>query len=312
MIKRKFKNILVVVGGNSGEREVSLASGKACSKALKKKKYNVSIFDPKFKNLNLINKHETDAIFNALHGKGGEDGIAQSYFEYFKFPYTHSGILSSMNAMDKIASKQIFKKNKILSPKYFLINSVNFSPSLIERNIKKFKMVFPIIVKPSNEGSSIGVRICKNLKILKKTTKGLLKEYESLIIEKFIGGQEIQVAVINGKSLGAIELKPKRNFYDYKAKYSKKAKTKHIMPANLRRKKYIEVLNLAKKAHNALNCRGVTRSDFKFENNKFWILETNTQPGMTDLSLVPEIAKDRGISFKKLVKSIILDAGINK
>ena len=306
------KKILVILGGVSKEREISLKSGKACIKAIKALKYKVQLFDPAKNHFNKLKNYKADLIFNSLHGKDGEDGIAQSYFEYFKFPYTHSGILSSMNAMDKIASKQIFKKNKILSPKYFLINSVNFSPSLIERNIKKFKMVFPIIVKPSNEGSSIGVRICKNLKILKKTTKGLLKEYDSLIIEKFIGGQEIQVAVINGKSLGAIELKPKRNFYDYKAKYSKKAKTKHIMPANLRRKKYIEVLNLAKKAHNALNCRGVTRSDFKFENNKFWILETNTQPGMTDLSLVPEIAKDRGISFKKLVKSIILDAGINK
>ena len=133
-----------------------------------------------------------------------------------------------------------------------------------------------------------------------------------MIVERFVGGQEIQVAVMNGKALGAIELKPKRNFYDYKAKYSKKAKTKHIMPANLTKEKYKEVLNLAKKTHKALNCRGVTRSDFKFENNKFWILEINTQPGMTDLSLVPEIAKHKGISFKKLVKSIILDAGINK
>ena len=110
MIKRKFKNILVVVGGNSGEREISLASGKACIKALKKKKYNVSIFDPKFKNLNLINKLKTDVIFNALHGKGGEDGIAQSYFEYLKIPYTHSGLLSSYNAMNKIISKKIFQQ----------------------------------------------------------------------------------------------------------------------------------------------------------------------------------------------------------
>ena len=121
MIKRKFKNILVVVGGNSGERKISLASGKECIKALKKKNYNVSIFDPKFKNLNLINKLKTDVIFNALHGKGGEDGIAQSYFEYLKIPYTHSGVISSYNAMNKIISKDLFIKKKILTPKYFYL-----------------------------------------------------------------------------------------------------------------------------------------------------------------------------------------------
>ena len=127
MIKRKFKNILVVVGGNSGEREISLASGKACTKALKKKKYKVSIFDPKFKNFNLINKHKTDAIFNALHGKGGEDGIAQSYFEYLKIPYTHSGVVSSYNAMNKIISKDLFNKSKILTPKYFSLTKIRFN-----------------------------------------------------------------------------------------------------------------------------------------------------------------------------------------
>ena len=127
MIKRKFKNVLVVVGGDSGEREVSLASGKACVKALKKKNYNVSTFDPKLKNLNLINKLKTDVIFNALHGKGGEDGIAQSYFEYLKIPYTHSGVVSSHNAMNKVISKQIFKKNRIKSPKYFVLEKENFN-----------------------------------------------------------------------------------------------------------------------------------------------------------------------------------------
>jgi len=306
------KKILVILGGISKEREISLKSAKACVKAIKALKYKVQLFDPAKIHFSKLKNYKADLIFNSLHGKDGEDGIAQSYFEYFKFPYTHSGILSSMNAMDKIVSKKIFKKNKISSPKYFSISSLNYSPSLIKKNIKNLKMHFPIIVKPSDEGSSIGVRICKNFKILKKISKDLLKEYDSLIIERFVGGQEIQVAVMNGKALGAIELKPKRNFYDYKAKYSKKAKTKHIMPANLTKEKYKEVLNLAKKTHKALNCRGVTRSDFKFENNKFWILEINTQPGMTDLSLVPEIAKHKGISFKKLVKSIILDAGINK
>ena len=127
MNKKKFKNVLVVLGGNSGERAVSLDSGKACIKALKKKNYNVSIFDPKFKNFNLINKKNIDVIFNALHGKNGEDGIAQSYFEYLKLPYTHSGVISSYNAMNKIISKEIFFKNKIKTPKFFTIHKKEFN-----------------------------------------------------------------------------------------------------------------------------------------------------------------------------------------
>jgi D-alanine-D-alanine ligase len=140
----------------------------------------------------------------------------------------------------------------------------------------------------------------------------LFKKYDSLIVEKFIGGQEIQVAVINNSALGAIELIPKRLFYDYKAKYTKQAKTEHIMPAKLSKNKYKEVLKIAEKAHRVLKCKGVTRSDFKFLNNKFNLLEINTQPGMTSLSLVPEIANYRGITFENLVEKILLDASINR
>ena len=147
---------------------------------------------------------------------------------------------------------------------------------------------------------------------LDKSTKFLFRKYIELIFEPYIGGQEIQVAVINGDSLGAIELEPKRKFYDYKAKYSKSAKTKHIMPANLKKSKYKEVLQIAKKAHNALGCKGITRSDFKFFKNKFYLLEINTQPGMTSLSLVPEIANYKGISFENLVEKILLNASINR
>ena len=133
-----------------------------------------------------------------------------------------------------------------------------------------------------------------------------------MIIENFIGGQEIQVAVLNGKALGAIELKPKRKFYDYKAKYTKSAKTDHIMPANIPQKKYYEVLKIAQRTHKILGCRGVTRSDFKFNNNKFYLLEINTQPGMTKLSLVPEIAAHKGIKFIQLIEWILKDASKKK
>ena len=312
MIKKKFKNVLVVLGGNSGERAVSLESGKACIKALKKKKYRVLTFDPKNKNFNLINKKKIDVIFNALHGRNGEDGIAQSYFEYLKIPYTHSGVISSFNAMNKIISKKIFIKNKIKTPKFISISKTNLKKKVKIRSstLKNFK--FPIVIKPINEGSSLGVVICKNKKKLDSSLNSLFKKYDELILEEYIGGQEVQVAVINGNPLGAIELVPKRLFYDYKAKYTKKAKTKHIMPARLPKKKYNEVLQIARKTHKALNCRGVTRSDFKFHNNNFYLLEINTQPGMTSLSLVPEIANYKGLTFENLVEKILLDASINK
>jgi D-alanine-D-alanine ligase len=308
----KNKKVLVVLGGSSSERKVSLDSGRACIKALKKKGYQVSTFDPQKKSLNLINRNKIDVIFNSLHGKDGEDGVAQSYFEYLRIPYTHSGVVSSYNAMNKIISKEIFKKNNIKSPKYFIIKRAEFSKKKLTKFIKIKKIKFPIVIKPINEGSSIGVKICKDLSNLNKNTNLLFKDYSELIFEKYIGGQEIQVAVINGASLGAIELEPRRQFYDYKAKYSKKAKTKHIMPANLKISKYKDVLRIAKKAHNALECQGVTRSDFKFYKNKFYILEINTQPGMTNLSLVPEIANYHGISFENLVEKILLNASLNR
>ncbi len=311
MRKKKFRNILVVLGGASGERAVSLESGRACVRALKKKGYKVKTFDPKFKNFNLINK-KIDAIFNALHGKDGEDGVAQSYFEYLKVPYTHSGVISSSNAMNKLISKKIFLKNYIRTPKYFSLKKNNFNISFIINSLKKKNIHFPIIIKPVNEGSSLGVELCNNKVGLVKLINKLLKNYDELMIEEYIGGQEIQVAVINGKALGAIELVPKRLFYDYKAKYTKAAKTKHIMPARLSSDQYKKVLRIAKQTHKLFKCRGVTRADFKFYKNNFYLLEINTQPGMTSLSLVPEIASYKGITFENLVEKILLDASINR
>jgi D-alanine-D-alanine ligase len=310
--KKKFKNVLVVLGGRSGERAVSLDSGKACIKALKLKGYKVSTFDPKLKNFNLINKNNTDVIFNALHGRDGEDGVAQSYFEYLKIPYTHSGVISSFNAMNKINSKEIFIKNKIKTPKFFSVRKIDFKKIFVLGLIKYKKIQFPIVIKPINEGSSIGVEVCQNKEKLLKSASQLFAKYDELIFEEYIGGQEIQVAVINGNSLGAIELVPKRLFYDYKAKYTKKAKTEHVMPARLSKKKYEEVLRIAKKTHKVLKCRGVTRSDFKYYKDTFYLLEINTQPGMTSLSLVPEISRYKGLTFENLVEKILLDASINR
>jgi D-alanine-D-alanine ligase len=245
------------------------------------------------------------AVFNALHGRYGEDGFVQSILESQKIPYTHSGVFASSLAMDKELSRLIFIENNIKVPKYLLLQKKN------KLNLNK-KISFPIVIKPINEGSSLGVSICKNRRQFISKYKKLIKKYNRILVEKYIPGREIQVAVMGKKALGAIELVPKRQFYDYIAKYSSGARTRHIMPAPLSREKYKEVLDLAKKAHKLLGCRGVTRSDFRFFKNKFYLLETNTQPGMTKLSLVPEIAKHCGINFEDLVVWMIKDASCNR
>ena len=213
--------------------------------------------------------------------------------------------------MNKIISKKIFIKHKIKTPKFLsLKNDVKIK--FIQKIIKNKKLRYPIVIKPVNEGSSLGVEICKNKVNLFQIIKKQFKKYDELLLEEYIGGQEIQVAVINGNPIGAIELIPKRLFYDYKAKYTKQAKTKHIMPARLLKKRYKEVLKIAQKTHKVLNCKGVTRSDFKFFKDNFYLLEINTQPGMTSLSLVPEIAYHEGLTFENLVEKILLDASINR
>ena len=299
------KLIAVLMGGLSEERKISFQSGKACSAALKRRDYKVVDLDVKSNFLKELKKIKPNIVFNALHGKYGEDGFVQTILESAKIPYTHSGVISSSLAMNKELSRIIFKKNDISVPSYF--------PLTRERK-KKFtnKFNFPLVVKPINEGSSLGVYICKNKLAFQKKCKKLFKKYERILVEKYIPGREIQVAVMGNKALGAIELVPKREFYDYKAKYSSSAHTKHIMPAPITKKKYREVLSLANKAHKLLKCKGVTRSDFRFYKNKFYLLEVNTQPGMTKLSLVPEIAKNRGITFDDLVVWMIKDASYNR
>jgi len=302
--------IVILMGGISGERKISFLTGKACSNALKKKGYKVKEIDPKGGFVEKIKKINPKVVFNALHGKYGEDGFVQAILESIKIPYTHSGVLSSSLAMDKVASRNIFKKNKIRVPKYLLLQKGQ--KENITKKIKIKKIKFPIVIKPVNEGSSLGVYICNNKMQFNRNIKKLEREYDKILIEEYIPGKEIQVAVMGDKALGAIELVPRRKFYDYTAKYSSKAKTKHIMPAEISKKKYNEALFLAKKAHKSLGCKGITRSDFRFNKNRFYLLEINTQPGMTKLSLVPEIAKYRGISFEDLVVWIVKNASKNR
>jgi len=302
------KKILIISGGISNEREISLKTGKQVSIELLKNNYNVKIVEPNYKLSEVIKKFKPKIIFNALHGQFGEDGYIQTILETTNIPYTHSGVLSSAIAMDKNLSKKIFINNKILTPKYFMYYFDKSKKDLINY-INKY-LGFPVVVKPVNEGSSVNVYICTKINIFKKIK--LLKDYKKIIIEKFIPGREIQAAIIGSKKLGAIELKPKRKFYDYEAKYNSKAKTKHIIPVNLNKNEYKKLMSLALKAHKLIGCSGVTRSDFKFFKGKFYLLEINTQPGMTNLSLVPEIALYKRISFIKLIEMILRNASKKK
>ena len=302
------KKILVLCGGISKERLISLDTGKQVANELKKNKYTVKTCEPDhilFKNIELF---KPDIIFNALHGQFGEDGYIQTILETQKIPYTHSGVIASSIAMDKEVSKKIFIKNKILTPKYIKFDYKKNKNTIIKVIEKKLK--FPVVIKPINEGSSVHVYICTKKNIAQNLKKLIV--YNEILIEEFIGGREIQVAIMGPKALGAIELEPKREFYDYKAKYNSNAKTKHIIPVNLNQKDLKKVMSVARKAHQLIGCKGVTRSDFKFYKGKFYLLEINTQPGMTKLSLVPEIANYKGISFIKLIEWILKDASINR
>jgi D-alanine-D-alanine ligase len=302
------KKILILAGGISKERLISLDTGLQVAKELKKNGYNVKISEPDNDLTKNINKFKPNVIFNALHGQFGEDGYIQTILEGFKIPYTHSGVIASSLAMDKEISKKIFIKNKINTPKYIRYSYDKNNFDLIKIIEKKLK--FPVVVKPINEGSSVNVFICNKKNISKVLNS--MKSYKQVMIEEFIGGREIQVAIMGDKKLGAIELKPKRKFYDYQAKYNTNAKTEHIIPVALPNNKLNEVMNMSLKAHRVIGCKGVTRSDFKFYKNKFYLLEINTQPGMTKLSLVPEIAKYRGITFIKLIEWILNDASTKK
>ncbi len=302
------KKILILAGGISKERLISLDTGLQVAKELKKNGYKVKISEPDGSLLKNINQFKPNVIFNALHGQFGEDGYIQTILEGLKIPYTHSGIIASSLAMDKAISKKIFIKNKINTPKYIKYSYKENNFDLIKNIEKKFK--FPVVVKPINEGSSVNVFICTKKNISRILSS--MRIYKEIMIEEFIGGREIQVAIMGNKKLGAIELKPKRKFYDYKAKYSTNAKTEHIIPVKLPKNKLNEVMDLSLKAHKIIGCKGVTRSDFKFYKNKFYLLEINTQPGMTRLSLVPEIAKYKGVSFIKLIEWILKDATTKK
>ncbi len=303
------KKILILAGGYSKERDISFKTAKAVHKQIKNK-YNCKILDPKGDFIKKIKQFRPQIIFNALHGRYGEDGYVQLILENEKIKYTHSGIMASSICINKLVSKKLFSKKGILTPKYIILKgNIKTNFEQIKKTVEK-KLKFPLVIKPVNEGSSVGVYICNKNNFIKNLKK--LNNEREILVEQYIPGREIQVAILGNKILGTIELVPRRKFYDYKAKYDKNAKTEHILPVNLPLSKLKSVENIALKAHKATGCRGVTRSDFRFSKNKFYLLEVNTQPGMTELSLVPEIAKYKGINFKSLIEWIINDASINR
>lgn len=299
-------HIALLKGGWSSERQVSLSSGAAVEKALNTLGYEVTTIDVQPDIGTVLTELQPDVVFNALHGQYGEDGAIQGLLELLDIPYTHSGVLASALAMHKTQSKAVFEMYGLRSPEGVVAS--------VETIIADPPLAMPFVVKPPAEGSSVNVFIIReehDLDALK-----VVPDDAPMLVEPYIPGREIQVAVLNGKALGAIEICPENQFYDYEAKYTV-GKAQHLMPAPLPETEYREVLHLAERAHHALGCRGLTRSDFRLDDTTigrdlFYLLEVNTQPGMTELSLAPEIAAHHGITFHDLISHLVSHATTDK
>ncbi|MCG8492622.1 MAG: D-alanine--D-alanine ligase [Sneathiellales bacterium] len=303
-----MKHVAVLMGGWSAEREVSLDSGKACVSALERSGYKVSPVDVGRDIAEVLAELKPDVCFNALHGRYGEDGTIQGILEVLEIPYTHSGVMASAVAMDKPVAKKLFETVGLRCA-----DGRIFTRQEVENGAGYDK---PFVIKPLNEGSSVGVTIILDNE--NRTLQDIPWTFgEEVLVETYIPGREIQVAVMGDKALGAVEIRPLGRFYDYEAKYTE-GKAEHLMPAPLPADRYQEVMDMAIKAHKVLGCRGVSRTDFRLHDTKgdgsgaFYILETNTQPGMTELSLVPEIAGHQGISFEELVSWMVEDASCDR
>jgi D-alanine-D-alanine ligase len=293
--------VLVLLGGKSPEREISIRSGKEVSRALTKCGYKVIELDPSddsFHQKMLEIKDKIDVVFIALHGAGGEDGSIQGYLETLGLPYTGSKVLASSLAMNKIYAKRIFLLNGIPTPPF----------EVITKNKKIKHLSFPVVVKPSTLGSTIGVSIVRNKKELMPALKKAFQYDNEIIVEKYIKGKEITAGILNNKVLPLIEIVPVSSFYDYKSKYTP-GMAKHIIPPRISEMEKRKIQEIALKAHKSLNCTGATRVDMILsEEGEVFVLEVNTIPGLTPISLLPEAARAAGISFEKLIKIMIKDA----
>ena len=298
------KHVAVLMGGWSAEREVSLVSGAACANALKEAGYNVTPIDVQRDMGALMTRlyPKPNAVFNALHGRYGEDGCVQGLLDILAIPYTHSGLLASAIAMDKPTAKRLFALAGIPVAEHVLASPDEvLAGDLLPR---------PYVVKPANEGSSVGVQIIRNGDNGPVINEGMAGESQ-MMVEAFIPGRELTVAVKGGKALAVTEVKTDRGFYDYDAKYVDGGST-HEVPAIIDKTVEAEVMRLAEIAHEVLGCRGVSRADFRCDGERLVILEVNTQPGMTPTSLVPEQAAHLGISFPELVSWMVESAECDK
>ena len=303
------RRIVVLVGGMSRERDISLETGNAVSIALDQLGYDARTLDVGSDLVEKLTKlkgnGEVGVVFNALHGRYGEDGCVQGLCELLKIPYTHSGVLSSALAMNKVVSKQLFRKAGIPVP---------------EGDVRSVRDVFteevrvpPFVVKPIDEGSSLGVLVVKD-KSQTILDQPFWKGHKEVLVEEYIPGRELTVAVLDERSLEVLEIKPKQGFYDFESKYTP-GRTEYLVPAPLPIGVRKEVLHYAQLAHVTLGCSGVTRADFRYDesrrNEGIKLLEINTQPGLTPTSLVPQIAAYAGLTFNALVDWMVRNARCN-
>jgi len=300
----KDKKIGILMGGWSPEREISLRTGRAVEKVLGEAGYKVLAFDLQpfslTETMQKIVKKGIEVIFLALHGPGGEDGCIQGLLELMEIPYTGSGVLASALAMNKHLSKKIFASQGILTPRCQLF-------SFQDRNRKIF-LPLPVVVKPNGQGSALGVSIAEQPEEIEKALNLAFKYDQWVLVEEYIAGKEISVAILEGNPLPVIEIVPKTRFYDYEAKYSS-GMSDHIIPARLPEEQQHQAQEIARAAFHSLGCEGVARVDLIVApGGEIYVLEINTIPGMTETSLLPEAARAAGISFLNLVEKLLENA----
>jgi D-alanine-D-alanine ligase len=298
---KNSKKIAVLLGGMSAEREVSLRTGEAVHQALVKLGQEAVKIDVGHDVYEQLKAAKPDICYNALHGTFGEDGCIQGMLEIMQIPYTHSGVMASSVAMNKALSKRIFSTVGI---------NMAGGAVLTRAEVLAEKFNKPAVIKPIEEGSSIGMQFVMQGQ---KVDADALPSHETFLVEDFIKARELSVAVLNGKGLGIVEIRPKGGVYDYKTKYTAGA-SEYLVPAPISEETSAKALEMAEKAHNVLGCRGVTRSDIMFDENsgKLYMLEINTHPGMTATSLVPKIAASQGMSFEDVVEAVLATAGLEK
>lgn len=287
----------VLMGGTSAEREVSLKSGAAVSRALRSLKLDVVDIDAGESLCEYLKRERVGLAFIALHGGRGEDGSVQGMLQVMGIPYTGSGVMASAIAMDKLASKRMFAACGLSVPPYVVAESADV----------EIGMEFPLVVKPSREGSSIGVAIVRDSAALRAALKDALKYEGPALVEKYVRGKEVQIGVLGGRALGGVEVRPGDEFYSYKAKYTA-GMTQYILPPELDQRTYQRAMSAGLDAHNALGCSGASRVDLIVEDDgSMHVLEVNTIPGMTETSLLPKIAALSGMDFTELVRAMAID-----